>query len=386
MDQEHGGSWWKGLRAWLPRVELTPGVALTVLLSVLISLTAPRGADPWDRLDLEAGVLGSMTVHRLITYIYFHDRMSSLVTSCLIIWYFGGGFEESIGTVKFCFLTPLFAVSSGLVYLAILATGFNPQVDGSVQGFTAVALSMLCVFTTRTNIRRLMFFGFMVPTKVLPLLFLALATFIPHAPVLSNVCGILVGTMYGMGGCFFLDLPETLMSRMDQIFLFKLLKRIPVCNYIPASSAERNAAQNRKINPPPGSYPTQQYYTPPPDLQDSYNPYKSPRSAATWPPGVPAGTSPPGPPPGTWPSDPTSTTWAPGPPAGTWPQGPPAGTWPQGPPAGPTPHPVQAVPGTLHQMGHVCSGGHSHTYTHSATSALGASFPPSEELMQVQTQ
>ncbi|XP_075709109.1 rhomboid domain-containing protein 2 isoform X2 [Rhinoderma darwinii] len=223
-------------------------------------------------------------VHRLITYIYFHEDLATLICSCLIVWYFGGGFEENVGTVKFCFLTPLFAVWNGLLYLAVIATGISLQVNDKVQGFTSVAFSMISVFIIRTYLRRLIFFGFMVPTKVMPLLFLIPALFIPHATVLSNVCGILVGVLYGMGGCFFLDPSESLLSRMDQMVPFRILKSIPIWRYIPATSAERNASQNRKINPPPGSYPTQQYYTPPGGLPVAYSPYHHMKPTGTWPP------------------------------------------------------------------------------------------------------
>ncbi|KAM4796871.1 rhomboid domain-containing protein 2 [Rhinophrynus dorsalis] len=345
-DGKQRGTWRKSVLSWLPQVEFSPGVVLTILLSLVISiptlLRVAKGEDLGARFDLETGLLGSVTVHRLITYIYFHEDVSSLVCSVLIIWYFGGGFEENMGTAKFCFLTPIFAVSSGLIYLAVLATGLNLQVDGRVQGFTTVAFAMLCVFTSRSSFRRMLFFGVMVPTKVLPLLFLLLALFIPHAPVLSNVCGILVGTAYGMGGRFFLDLPEPLMSRIDQSLPSRFLKRIPIWKYIPSSSVERNASQTRKINPPPGSYPTQQYYTPPQGLSGTYSPYHNMKPAGKWP--------------------------------------------PSGAPVNSSPYPVGDAPGTLHQTAHICTGGHSHSHTGTSTIAFGVPDPPADELLQVQTQ
>lgn len=279
------GAWSRTLLSWLPELRLTPGATLTILLSLVVSGPGIMREGPAEReLDLDAGVLGSGSFYRLITYTYFHEDLRTLVCSCLIAWYFGGGFEENIGTVKFCFLTPLFAVWSGLLFLAVIATGFSLQAIEEVQGFTSVAFTMISVFTMRTNLRRLIFFGFMVPTKLMPLLFLLPALFIPHATVLSNLCGILVGVIYGMGGCFFLDPSESLLSRMDQIVPFRILKSIPVLRYIPATTVERNASQSRKINPPPGSYPTQQYYTPPQGLPDVYSPYHHMKPPGTWPP------------------------------------------------------------------------------------------------------
>ncbi|XP_018416964.1 PREDICTED: rhomboid domain-containing protein 2 [Nanorana parkeri] len=285
---QNSSSWRKVLVSCLPDLHLTPATTLTMLLSLAISGPALmrqfRGESVWSKLDLGGEVLEKMAGHRLITYIYFTEDLPTMVCSILLIWYFGGGFEENIGTVKFCFLTPLFAVSAGALYLGVIATGFNPQADVSVQGFTVVAFSMISVFTLRTSLRRLIFCGFIVPMKIMPVLFLIFALLLPHATVLSNVCGTLVGAMYGLGGCFFLDPSESLLSRIDQMLPFRVLKNIPLWRYIPATLAERNASQTKKLNPPPGSYPTQQYYTPPEGLQDKYSPYHHARVPGTWPP------------------------------------------------------------------------------------------------------
>ncbi|KAM3933277.1 rhomboid domain-containing protein 2 [Leptodactylus fuscus] len=290
--------WSKVLVSWLPDLHLTPGSTLTIVLSLVISVPGMRrvASAETSKLDLEAGVLESASFHRLVTYIYFHEDLPTLACSCFIVWYFGGGFEQNVGTVKFCILTPLFAVWNGLLYLVVIATGISPQGDGKVQGFTSVAFSMMSIFIIRSNLRRLILLGFMVPTKVMPLLFLIPALFIPHAPLLSNLCGILVGVIYGMGVCFFLEPSESLLSRMDQMVPFRLIKGIPVWRYIPATSAERSASQTRKINPPPGSYPTQQYYVPPQGLPDAYSPYRHTKPNGTWPPAsasvYPTGTAP----------------------------------------------------------------------------------------------
>ncbi|XP_054570827.1 rhomboid domain-containing protein 2 isoform X2 [Eptesicus fuscus] len=53
---------------------------------------------------------------------------------------------------------------------------------------------------------------------------------------------------------------EKIALKLDQTFPFSLMRRISVFKYISGSSAERRAAQNRKLNPVPGSYPTQSSY------------------------------------------------------------------------------------------------------------------------------
>ncbi|KAM4045430.1 rhomboid domain-containing protein 2-like [Anomaloglossus baeobatrachus] len=123
-------------------------------------------------------------LHRLLTYIYFHEDLPTFICSCLIAWYFGGGFEEN------------------MVWVAAFS---------------------------------------LIP-------------------------------------------PESLFSRVDQMVPFRVLKRVQIWRYIPATSTERTASQTRKINPLPGSYPTQQYYTPPQSLPDTYSPYHHMKPTGTWPP------------------------------------------------------------------------------------------------------
>lgn len=57
-----------------------------------------------------------------------------------------------------------------------------------------------------------------------------------------------------------MDIPESVVSKLDRMFPFSLLRRIPGLKYIPGSLAERRASESSKINPVPGSYPTQSYY------------------------------------------------------------------------------------------------------------------------------
>ncbi|XP_053413471.1 rhomboid domain-containing protein 2 isoform X3 [Nycticebus coucang] len=50
---------------------------------------------------------------------------------------------------------------------------------------------------------------------------------------------------------------ERVALKLDQKFPFSLMRRISMFKYISGSSAERRAIQSRKLNPVPGSYPTQ---------------------------------------------------------------------------------------------------------------------------------
>ncbi|XP_069341938.1 rhomboid domain-containing protein 2 isoform X3 [Eulemur rufifrons] len=50
---------------------------------------------------------------------------------------------------------------------------------------------------------------------------------------------------------------ERVALKLDQKFPFSLMRRMSMLKYVSGSSAERRAAQSRKLNPVPGSYPTQ---------------------------------------------------------------------------------------------------------------------------------
>ncbi|XP_057271492.1 rhomboid domain-containing protein 2 [Pezoporus wallicus] len=248
---------------WAPApAPLPAAAALTLLLS--LGASAPgllRGA-PAARsaAALRPAALRAGEVYRLITYIFVYEDLISLTCGAIIIWYFAGSFEKNVGTVKHCFLTVAFAVLSALLYLLLEPVVSRLSEVEDAEGFMPVAFAMLGVSTTRSRMKRTLFFGVRVPVVLVPWSMLCIAWFIPHSSLLSNLCGLLAGEAYGLGYCFCLDFPESVGSRLDRVFPFSLLKRIPGLKYIPGSSAERRALESSKINPSPGTYPTQSYY------------------------------------------------------------------------------------------------------------------------------
>ncbi|XP_026717514.1 rhomboid domain-containing protein 2 isoform X1 [Athene cunicularia] len=199
------------------------------------------------------------SVHRLVTYIFVYEDLISLTCGAIIIWYFAGSFEKNVGTVKHCFLTMVFAVLSALMYLLLeTVVSWVTEVEDA-KGFMPVAFATLGVSTTRSRMKRTLLFGVRVPVVLVPWFMLCIAWFIPHSSLLSNLCGLLAGEAYGLGYCFCLDFPESVGSKLDQVFPFSLLRRIPGLKYIPGSLAERRAFESSKINPTPGTYPTQNY-------------------------------------------------------------------------------------------------------------------------------
>ncbi|NWI86025.1 RHBD2 protein, partial [Pitta sordida] len=195
-------------------------------------------------------------VHRLVTYIFVYEDLVSLACGAAVIWYFAGSFERNVGTVKHCFLTLTFALLAALLYLLLEPLVSRVWEVGEAKGFLPVAFATLGVSTTRSRMKRTLVFGCRVRVVLVPWCVLCVAWFIPHSSLLGNLCGLLVGEAYGLGYCFCLDFPEAVGSRLDRVFPFTVLKRIPGLKYIPGSSAERRASESSKINPAPGTYPT----------------------------------------------------------------------------------------------------------------------------------
>ncbi|XP_063258566.1 rhomboid domain-containing protein 2 [Prinia subflava] len=240
--------------------------ALTVLLSVGASAPGLLRGVPAARsaAALRPAALQDGEVHRLITYIFIYEDLISLACGAVITWYFAGSFERNVGTAKHCVLTAAFSVLSALLFLLLQPLLSGLLEVGDAQGFLPVAFAMLGVSTTRSRMRKTLFFGCRVPVVLVPWLGLCVAWFVPRSSLLGNLCGLLVGEACGLGYCFCLDFPESLGSKLDRVFPFTLLKRIPGLKYIPGSLAERRASGNSTINPVPGTYPTQSYHCPSP--------------------------------------------------------------------------------------------------------------------------
>ncbi|XP_064379446.1 rhomboid domain-containing protein 2 isoform X2 [Dromaius novaehollandiae] len=232
--------------------------ALTLLLSLAASAPGLLWGAP--AASLRPAALRAGEVHRLVTYIFVYEDLISLACGAVIIWYFAGSFEKNVGTVKHCFFTVVFAVLTALLYLLLETVVSRMGEVEDAKGFMPVAFATLGVSTTRSRMKRALVWGVRIPVVLVPWFMLCMAWFIPHSSFLSNLCGLLAGEAYGLGYCFCLDIPESAVSKVDRMFPFSLLRRIPGLKYIPGSLAERRASESSKINPVPGSYPTQSYY------------------------------------------------------------------------------------------------------------------------------
>ncbi|KAM6155488.1 rhomboid domain-containing protein 2 [Rhynchocyon petersi] len=249
-------------RSWCLCPEVPSATFFTALLSLLVSgprlfLLQPPLAP--SGLSLRSEALYNWQVYRLVTYIFVYENPVSLLCGAIIIWRFAGNFERSVGTVRHCFFTLVFTVISAIIYLSFEAVSSLTKL-GEVEdatGFTPVAFAMLGVSSVRSRMRRALVFGVVVPSVLVPWLLLCLSWLIPQTSFLSNVCGLVIGLTYGFTYCYSIDLSERVALKLDQAFPFSLMRRLSVFKYISGSAAERRAAQSRRLNPVPGSYPTQ---------------------------------------------------------------------------------------------------------------------------------
>lgn len=249
-------------RSWALCPEVPSATFFTALLSLLVSgprlfLLQPPLAP--SGLSLRSEALRNWQIYRLVTYIFVYENPVSLLCGAIVIWRFAGNFERTVGTVRHCFFTLIFTVFSAIIFLSFEAVSSLSKL-GEVEdarGFTPVAFAMLGVTSVRSRVRRALVFGVVVPSGLVPWLLLGASWLIPQTSFLSNVCGLAIGLAYGLTYCYSLDLPERVALKLDQKFPFSLMRRISLFKYISGSSAERRAAQSRKLNPVPGSYPTQ---------------------------------------------------------------------------------------------------------------------------------
>nr|AAG09733.1 NPD007 [Homo sapiens] len=190
-----------GCRSWCLCPEVPSATFFTALLSLLVSgprlfllqqPLAPSG------LTLKSEALRNWQVYRLVTYIFVYENPISLLCGAIIIWRFAGNFERTVGTVRHCFFTVIFAIFSAIIFLSFEAVSSLSKL-GEVEdarGFTPVAFAMLGVTTVRSRMRRALVFGMVVPSVLVPWLLLGASWLIPQTSFLSNVCGLSIGLAY----------------------------------------------------------------------------------------------------------------------------------------------------------------------------------------------
>ncbi|XP_055964196.1 rhomboid domain-containing protein 2 [Sorex fumeus] len=249
-------------RGWFFIPEVPSATFFTALVSLVVSgprlLLMSRPLAP-SNLSLKIEALRNWQVYRLVTYIFVYENPVSLFCGAVIILRFAGNFERSVGTVRHCFFTVVFTLMTAIIFLSC-ETIFSLVELGELEaaiGFSPVAFAMMGVTSVRSRMRRTVVLGVFVPTVLMPWLLLCACAFIPQTSFMGNFCGLCVGIAYGISYCYSIDVSERMALKLDRKFPFCLMRKLSMFKYISSNSAERNADNCRRLNPPPGSYPTQ---------------------------------------------------------------------------------------------------------------------------------
>ncbi|XP_067289086.1 rhomboid domain-containing protein 2 isoform X2 [Pseudorasbora parva] len=249
------------LRSWKQtccRSELSCGTVCVFVLACVCSVIAHQIPGlPGLRLD-SAAVTGGH-VHRLLTFVLFHQNVLDLALSALLMAFPCGGLERGIGSVRFLHRSLVLSSITGLAHVLMESLLLSPANRSSVNGLVPLALAVLGMMTISSGMQKAYIMGVSVPTASLPWIILAIITLtFPNTVFMCNVLAILTGILYGKGWFSLLEMSESRASVLEKKFPLRLLKQIPGVQFIPASAHERQKPLDF-TDAPPGSYPVQAY-------------------------------------------------------------------------------------------------------------------------------
>lgn len=251
---------WKQTCADLaPGVDLTCGIVFVIVLSCFVS-AVPHCLDISGHFfSLESSAVISGHVYQLITYFLYHKNMVDFLLGAVLMVFPCRGLEKGVGSVRFLHRTLLLSSITGLLYVLLESLLISPSSVSSVNGLVPLALSVLGMMTINSGMKVAYIMGINVPTPSLPWIFLIIITlFVPNTVFMCNVLAIGTGILYGMGWFSLLEMSESTASVLEKKIPFRLLKRIPGVQFIPASTEERKKPLDLS-DAPPGSYPVQTY-------------------------------------------------------------------------------------------------------------------------------
>ncbi|XP_061536023.1 LOW QUALITY PROTEIN: rhomboid domain-containing protein 2 [Phycodurus eques] len=208
-------------------------------------------------LSVGASVFVRGHVHTLFTFPFYHRSLTQLLLSICTMVFLSGSLEKGFGTVRFLFVCILMSTITGLLYAFLdLLQGRNRPTGGLVP----MALACVALTTTRTKMTKGFLCGVSFPTMALPWVFVLMTSvLIPHTALPCSIIATLVGWMHGRGWFSFVDLTEARAGLVEKTPPLRLLRRISVALFVPASAEDRRKTLLPQINPTPGSYPVQAY-------------------------------------------------------------------------------------------------------------------------------
>ncbi|KAM9792550.1 rhomboid domain-containing protein 2 [Neosynchiropus ocellatus] len=238
---------------------ITSGILTVSVLSVTVfgiqtSLELTPGV-----FSVGSGVLRSGHLHRLLLFSLYHRSSTQLLLSITTFVFLSRSLEKGLGTVRFLFLFLVLSTCTGLLYSVLdllLAEGDAHHTEGLVPA----ALACVALTTMHSNMSKGFLCGVSFSTMALPWVFvIATSALIPGAVLPCNITAALVGGIHGKGWFSYLDLTEARAGVLEKTMPFRLLRKVTVVTFVPASTEERRKTLLPQVNPTPGSYPVQAY-------------------------------------------------------------------------------------------------------------------------------
>uniref|UniRef100_V9KJR7 Rhomboid domain-containing protein 3-like protein n=1 Tax=Callorhinchus milii TaxID=7868 RepID=V9KJR7_CALMI len=194
--------------------------ASACFLSVIGLLWAARAQEALS-LTL-SGVVSHRQVYRLLGYCFSHGNLLTLLINLSLIVLLSSRLEQQLGTVRFLYLSVLFALLSAFFYL--LLDKLLSLEGTAARGFTTVQFAMVTLGCHSSEVKRIRIVAGIKATALPWILLAASYLFIPDSSAPLHACGVIVGLAYSYRFFFFLELPETVVECVESFVICKFLR------------------------------------------------------------------------------------------------------------------------------------------------------------------
>uniref|UniRef100_UPI00398F6673 rhomboid domain-containing protein 3 isoform X2 n=1 Tax=Pristiophorus japonicus TaxID=55135 RepID=UPI00398F6673 len=167
-------------------------------------------------------LLPAPMVYRLLGYCFSHGNIFTLLVNVALLVVLGSRLEQRLGTIRYLYLSVLFAVLSALLYLLLVKLlSFD---ETPVCGFTTVQFAMVTLSCRSSEMKRTVTVAGIstaaVPWILLPVAYLV----IPGSSVLLHICGVIVGLIYSYRFFFCLELSDSVIESVERLAICRFLQ------------------------------------------------------------------------------------------------------------------------------------------------------------------
>ncbi|XP_067862002.1 rhomboid domain-containing protein 3 isoform X2 [Heptranchias perlo] len=243
---------WAGIRSGRSRARVPRANAAFIALIVLFWVIRAEEA-----LSLApGGVLAHRQVYRLLSYCFSHGNILTLLINVTLLVVLSSRLEQQLGTIRYLYLSVLFAVLSALLYL-LLGKLLNLE-ETPVCGFTTVQFAMVTLSCRSSEMKRTVIVAGIstaaVPWILLPVAYLV----IPGSSILLHICGVIVGLMYSYGFFFCLELSDSVIESVERLAICRFLQHSSWIPFIfsPAQYHLPVRSNIERFHPVPEAYQT----------------------------------------------------------------------------------------------------------------------------------